>query len=371
MMMMLVTTVLVGMLTVVLATWLWMRRDIERVRKRREAMLQILKTERPWDYMSATQSRKSPSDAMHECAKNGDLEGVMKFINEEGFHVDRENRMGETPLMISSRQNYPNISKALIEAKARINYIGGTGLAALHISSTMDHAETSRLLLDARADVNISTRRPDQGSTYDENKKSRGLPMTPLNLAVIYRSSVTFNLLLEYKASPNESSGGKENNNSYSPDNLGHISPTGANPTPESGVACAVRVGWEEALKALILAGGEVEGPSMVLNMYTPLGYSLSRNLDKITKILLDSKANPNTCGYFGEGRERDWFPLHIAIKKGCKGEIVQALMAAGASETAHIKTPSGKSALELAMEAKAVGAAAELDPSAIYAQPC
>ena len=97
------------------------------------------------------------------------------------------NTSKETPLMIASQEDCPEIAKLLLDAKAEINVQCYNGLTALHKASISGSYETLQLLLQHKADPNI---RADDGST-------------PLYIATVKNFIGMVKVLLEAKANPN------------------------------------------------------------------------------------------------------------------------------------------------------------------------
>jgi uncharacterized protein len=98
-------------------------------------------------------------------------------------NLNVQNKVGETPLMLSAINNQIELAKVLIERGADVNKPGWT---PLHYAATRGHHDMIRLLLDNDA--------------YIDSESSTGI--TPLMLAARYAQPLASKLLLEEGADP-------------------------------------------------------------------------------------------------------------------------------------------------------------------------
>jgi len=245
----LVLTVLVGMITICVSVYFWMRPEIERVRKRREKMLQILRTQRPWEYAELKRTGELPSDEMHKHAKDGSVAKLRACVKENEFHVDRENRHGETALMVAARQNQTDIIKALIDLKARLDIPGKEGLAALHICATIGNVEAAKVLIKAKADMNVLSITSDEGGS----QSGPDIPLTPLLLSILKKRDGVTRLLLESKASVQTAEKKKDPQGPIG--HQGHHVDMRAR-AYLSPIHCAVRTGARQAIIQTLIQSG-------------------------------------------------------------------------------------------------------------------
>jgi hypothetical protein len=83
---------------------------------------------------------------------------LLKFLINAGANVNAKNRHGETPLIVTIRnQDCLEYAKILLAAGARVNEIDKKGSSALFSRDTPQaiHVEAMRLLIQAGADVNV------------------------------------------------------------------------------------------------------------------------------------------------------------------------------------------------------------------------
>jgi len=344
-----IITILVGMATMCAVVWFSIRPGIERIRKRKKRMMEILRTRRPWEYMVVSGSTETPSDALHEYAKSGSEKDLRECIAREGFHIDRENKNGETCLMIAVRQNRPNIIKVIINLKARIDAYGKAGTTALHMSAMMGRVDAAKLLIEAKADLAVTMANvDDKDSAHDVQ-----LPLNALVLSLMHGQSAMARLLLESKADSN-SAGGKDTNESLLPS------------SSMSPVHFAVRGGSINSVLLLVEYKANLEDSGEILDGNTPLGYASRIGKMKLVKVLLQCKADPNAATK--TARHTGMKPLHFAAL-GNHPDVMRLLIEHGADRTA--KDGNGKHAVDFAIESGSYEATKILDPSQVYASSC
>jgi len=347
-------TILVGMATMCAIVWFSIRPGVERVRKRRMRMMEILRTIRPWEYMIVSGSKETPSDELHECAKNGSEKDLRECMAREGFHIDRENKDGETCLMVAVRQNRPDIIKAIIKLKARIDAYGKAGTTALHMSAMMGHMSPAKLLIEAKADLTVAVANVDG----NDNAHNIHLPLNALVLSLMHDESAIARLLLESKADPNVA--GSKETNEVTNESLSSSS------RPLRPLHFAVRVGNVDIIQLLVEYKAYLDVSSEILDGNTPLGYASRKGKMKLAQALLECKADPNAATK--TARHTGMKPLHFAAL-GNHPHVIKLLIEHGAERTA--KDANGKNAVDFAIERGSFEATTILDPSQVYASSC
>lgn len=98
-------------------------------------------------------------DTLLTASLRGDVKAVKEFIK-KGANVNEKDNNGFTILMLTARQNNPEIIKLLLDAGADVNYVSNEGsfadkYTALALAAGNNRVENVKLLLAAGADVNI------------------------------------------------------------------------------------------------------------------------------------------------------------------------------------------------------------------------
>ncbi|MBR5213294.1 MAG: ankyrin repeat domain-containing protein [Akkermansia sp.] len=281
---------------------------------------------------------------------SGDAAAVEQLLR-EGQNPDHK-YVDKLPLIILAvQQNNADILKMLLDAGADANARATTGETALHVAIAEEKQACLEILLAHHVDVNLSTN-----------------GITPLIKAITQGNTAIAEQLLKAGARVNE-----------------------AIANGETALICAARLGNEEAIRLLQVAGADanyeghgktaliaaitnqhencvkllIEGGADV--SYTPahsrtaLHHAAALGSAECTELLLQAKANADAVD------TRRETPLHYAAKQG-HSDIVKLLLQHGAS--ADSKNTDEASALHLAAEAgtttciealKAAGADIEL----------
>ena len=113
-----------------------------------------------------------PRMSIHEAAKAGNIEAVMKAI-EVGLDINDVDNAGETALEIATIEGRIDIVVLLIDKGADVNFKNSSGFTALHTAAFFRHKEIVEIFIQKGADVNaIAT---------DWEDMSREKKMTPLD----------------------------------------------------------------------------------------------------------------------------------------------------------------------------------------------
>ncbi len=317
----------VGLGTVFICTYLYMRKDIERVRQRRAKALNQLRMRQPWDYAKLTGSHELPSDAIHAMACEGDAKGVRALLDSEpDVHVDRENRDGETALMVAVRAREGGVIKTLIELKADLNAIGRSHTTALHVCARLGYEVEAKTLLSARANPDPACGRPrsDDGNSNDgqsDGGQTDTLTLSPLSYSMLHKQQGMSRLLVEAKADPD----------------WGRPEPLAPRP-----IHCAVRVGNTAGVALLLEHGASPEGASLVLEGSTPLGFACREGDVRVATALLKGKADVSRPVRLG--RRKGEIPLHCAAAAAGSG----AVQVTGETAVHCVVAPNGPVAVQI-----------------------
>jgi len=321
--------------------------------------LRNLLRQRPWEYAQLTRSRDDPSDELHDAARAGHVDLVLKLLDEKNYHADRESRHGETALMIATRADNRSVIEALIKRGAQVDITGRAGLSALHIASMVGVEEAARALIDSKADVSMATKAPDTDSSAPQNKDQPHVGLTSLMLSILHKQHAITILLLEAKANPNqiavEKFKGVEGLPS-GPPHMGH--------GQVQAVHCAIRVKSLKALKILLERAVDLDESSPILKSFNPLGFASKRGMVDVARMLLENKADPNRASADPLGSQ----PLHCAAAAG-HVDIVHMLLKQGANRDS--RDSMGLRPLDVAIGSGEYEIAHMLDETSIYAQPC
>ncbi|MEI9865106.1 MAG: ankyrin repeat domain-containing protein [Limisphaerales bacterium] len=231
--------------------------------------------------------------ALSLAAKNGQAK-IIKMLLDAGASPNQENNDGRTPLSFAVESGSPEIIKMLLAAKADPN--GGKLDVPLLVAIHSKDVTTAELLLQAGANLNAKGEDDWQPSTLGAYGRPMGRGWeTPLSLAVSTKQLPMIQLLLKYKADPNDSQ------TDGSPLLFNALSDT-------------------NILKILLEAGTKVDvrdatGPTYNGKSYswTPLMFAIANRYSADTvKILLQHGANPNLRDeYYG------WTPLQFITWSG------------------------------------------------------
>jgi len=241
----------------------------------------------------------------------------VKLLLRVGANPNLENENG-MPLLSSAIENgSPEMVKMLLDAKADPN--GGKFDAPLLAAIHAKDINSAELLLQAGANPNGASKM----SKSIAGETPQAANWTPLNLAVREKNNEAVQLLLKFKADPNDSQ-------------------TDGRPLLFSfGVLSDTNI-----LESLLAAGVKVDVmgfgayPNDNVNL-TPLGEAAWRNNAAAVETLLKSGANPNA--HFPT---HNWTPLHCAAYALADRKVFELLLAYKAER--NVRDESGQTPLDI-----------------------
>ena len=206
----------------------------------------------------------------------GNSPEIFQALLDAGTNPNTEDSSGRTPLSYAAERDNPKVVKLLLAAKADPN--GGKLDAPLLCAIHKQDVASAELLLKQGANPNLKGgmdwRTTIGNRTYSGDNSNDRAACTPLYLAVATEQLSMVNLLLKFKADPNDSQ------------------------TDEWPLLFSA-LSRPDILGALLDAGGKVD--SHLTDGMTLLDYALDMNLSTATvETLLQHGANPNSCNSHG-----------------------------------------------------------------------
>jgi ankyrin repeat protein len=213
---------------------------------------------------------------------------IFKVLLDAGTNPNTEDEKGRTPLSYAVERDNSEVVKLLLDAKADSN--GGKLDAPLFCAIHNHDVGKAELLLKAGANPNMrgGIDWSEGSNAYDFQSVKRHL--TPLWLANYWDQLPTVQLLLKYKADPNDS---QTDGQSLLFSALSHTN----------------------ILEALLDAGAKVDPVSTDDYQWTPLCVAANKNIAPAVEILLQHGANPNVCNQNGS-TPLHWAAYHLADSK-------------------------------------------------------
>ncbi|MBU6409272.1 MAG: ankyrin repeat domain-containing protein [Verrucomicrobia bacterium] len=239
---------------------------------------------------------------------------IMQALLHAGADPNTEDNQGRTPLSYASERDNSEVVKVLLDAKANPN--GGKPLNAPLLCAVHEkNIVSAELLLQAGANPNVvggvSSRSTDHQTTYFRNNQWH---LTPLWLAIYLDDSAMVQLLLKYKADPNDSQtdGKPVLFDALDRTNILEVlldSGGDANSRMSDGwplLEQAVSNGKVPMVQLLLQHGADSnvrdEAQNSSADGYTPLHFAAEQLADpKIFELLLDHHADPNVRGNDGK----------------------------------------------------------------------
>lgn len=152
-------------------------------------------------------------------AETGKLD-VVEYLLEENADLDLRTFLGRSAIFHAVIHNQMPVFKALVKAGADLHLSDTDGNTLLHMAANSDQVEMIQSLIDAKLDMNalnnegltpllMAVKNKNKDAVLallkagaDPNIKTDG--ETPLNYAVLYERPDLVNVLLEYKAKPDQ-----------------------------------------------------------------------------------------------------------------------------------------------------------------------
>lgn len=244
--------------------------------------------------------------AEHGCADS------IKLLLAAGADPNAQNHNDRTPLSYAAQSGSPESVKLLLAAKADPN--PGRDVAPLVCAIAKRDAASAEMLLQAGANPNwYGLIKPDisrPANIYN--------PVTPLYLAVVSDQLPLVQMLLKYKADPNDRQ-------------------------IDNQAILFFSLNKTNILETLLNAGAKVDPVSPDEEQWTPLGAVARQNLSPAAaEILLKHGANPNVVNRNGVT------PLHFAAYALADPKIFELLLNAGANP--NVRSSNGKTPLDEVM---------------------
>jgi ankyrin repeat protein len=318
------------------------------------------------DHKADANARDSQSNGqrtpLHRAARQGYVE-MVKLLTEHGADVDAKAADGSTPLNDVAGLGNLRAVQALLAAKANPNIGNNRGVTPLSSAAQSGDLRVVEALLAAKADPNAGTLdSPLLSAVYKQNtalaqmllehgadpdakgavdwKLSyygtthyHGATVTPLLLAVLNKQLPMVELLLKFKANPNDAQ--------------------------TDGRPLVFRALSEtNILERLLDAGVQVDSKAVISyagygRLSTPLQASVLENNSSAVKLLLKHGANSSVRDEFGDT------PLHLAALSGADRAIFELLLEHHAA--VNVRDDAGKTPLDLLKEKATPTASLEL----------
>jgi ankyrin repeat protein len=240
---------------------------------------------------------------------------VVKVLLEAGTAVSTEDSFGRTPLSYAAEKNNQTIVNLLLNARADPN--GGKLDAPIFSAIKQGNTNTLELLLRAGANPNLAGAFNLPGTTTANILNHSG-HLTPLWMAISLDQLPVVQMLLQFKADPNDSV-------------------TDGQPLLFSVLSDT------NMLEALLDAGAKVDPVSAEESQWTPLGAVASQNNAPAVEMLLKHGANPNVHNRNGIT------PLHWAAYHLADGKIFELLLTNKADP--NVRSNDGVTPLDLVKE--------------------
>ena len=279
-----------------------------------------------WRLLSTTTYKKIWEEILNEkrgneekllwASMHGDINEVMKLINDGNLEVDCEPLVGHnTPLIEATRKSHKGVVKLLIDAGANVNKYPYPLLVA---TQSTHHPDIVHELLDAGAEVNMVDN-SGRGALW------RALRQGSLGVTKI---------LIDHGAEPDK-----------------------VDCCGQTTLCVAAQYGYTRFVKFLVEQGADpnVGGD---LDGQTPLHFAADRNDQAMIKSLLERGADPN--------RKNTWkfTPLSLAARRGHKNAVKQLLLGgadperaddAGLTPLKHAKQHGHNDVVQVLLDAGAI----------------
>jgi len=158
---------------------------------------------------SKTAGATGPTHPLHEAAQTGNMDALLKALDEPKIKVDQKNPQGFSALMVAADKGNMEISKALVERGARVAAKDDDGETAVMKSAAKGFSDLCMYLIHAQCGQRKTTKGLGVDSTAAlANEKKRIVEakddegITALMKVAAVGNLEVFKLLLEQKASP-------------------------------------------------------------------------------------------------------------------------------------------------------------------------
>lgn len=252
---------------------------------------------------------------LHIAAQNGDLE-IIKILVNNGADVHARNRQGSKPIHIAAREDHIVVVEYFLGSGFHIQDEGAALNSLLHYAVSTGKIKSAKYLIEQNADVNklnVNMSRPIHIAAEHGSKDC---------VMLLLQNGATYNCIDKFKKKPWELSSNED---------IIHLLAS------INKLFAAVKRNSPLEVECCINEGAFVDARNT--DNATVLHHACWKGYSEVAKILLKSKANPNTISKDGNT------PLHYAAKFGHL-EIVKSLLSNGAMHDATAAT--GKTPLDL-----------------------
>jgi cytohesin len=247
---------------------------------------------------------------LHLAAESGRVK-IIQLLLAAGANPNAENNQGRTPLSFAAGSGSPESVEMLLAAKADPN--GGRLDAPLLAAIHKQDAVSAELLLKNGANPNVDGEVDWPNGLNSRDGRGRTIPLC---LAVSPRQLPIVNLLLKFKADPND-----------------------PQPQPDGRPLLLSALSDPEVLEALLDAGGKVD--SHLSEGKTLLDQAVNGNsAAAAVEILLKHGADPNARDL------SDNRPLHYAVWASVYGKQIELLLDHGADP--NVRNNNGQTPLDV-----------------------
>ncbi|XP_044729331.1 uncharacterized protein LOC123292680 [Chrysoperla carnea] len=255
---------------------------------------------------------------LHIASQASNLE-MVKFLVNKGSNINARTMSGLKPIHFSAREGNKDTVEFFLSKGLSINELGSTNQTLLHYATKKTQFEVVKYLLTQEAEVNAK----------DDNDS------TPLHIAATVNNKDIIEILLENGAIYNH---------------INKLSKMPLEIAEKKGIISLLTLTEKlfESIKrnSSLEVENDIKAGAFVNAKHTKLGTSLHyaawKGYDKIVKILLQNKANPNIVGSKG------FTPMHYATKFSHL-KIVKYLLTYGAVYNAM--SDSGKTPQDFAVD--------------------
>ena len=110
---------------------------------------------------------------LHAAAKRGDIDAIMRLLDDDGAEVNQVNESGATALLFACQCGHVDAARVLLDRGADVHTSNSYNTTPLHMACYKGHIEVVRMLLNSGATTDLD-RMDGDGATPMANAESRG-----------------------------------------------------------------------------------------------------------------------------------------------------------------------------------------------------